>query len=131
MKLDVEKIIAHYEHAKKKHPYFCDILLPDTVPQEVIDRKIAFMLARLRERIETFAHRNVLGWDDLLNCEVWEVFEALATGNKAQAIEEIYDCIAILLRTKDVLEGTQKLGKPDYTPRKTSARGWVQMMVEN
>jgi len=43
---------------------------------------------------------------------VWEATEALANGDKAQAVEELYDCISVLLRTVDVLEGRQKLGRP-------------------
>ena len=51
-------------------------------------------------------------WNELADCEVWEATEALANGDKAQAVEELYDCISVLLRTVDVLEGRQALGKP-------------------
>lgn len=44
---------------------------------------------------------------------MWEVFEALVSGDKTHAVEELYDCVAVLLRTIDVLEGRQKLGKPE------------------
>lgn len=37
---------------------------------------------------------------------------ALANGDKAQAVEELYDVIAVLLRTVYALEGRQKLGRP-------------------
>lgn len=37
---------------------------------------------------------------------------AVANGDKAQAVEELYDCISVLLRTVDVLEGRQALGRP-------------------
>lgn len=50
------------------------------------------------------------GWYDRLNCEV---FHALAYGDKAQAVEELYDCIAVCLRTIDLIEGRQPLGKPN------------------
>lgn len=53
-----------------------------------------------------------LGWNAILECKMLEVHEALANGDKAHAVEELYDCIAVLLRTIDVLEGRQKLGKP-------------------
>ena len=43
---------------------------------------------------------------------MWETLEALANGDKAHAVEELYDMIAVCLRTIDVLEGRQKLGKP-------------------
>ena len=110
--LNIDKIAAHYAHAREKHPYFCDWVEPHGKTPEEVSKKIAFTLAKIRKYIKDNAKKHVLGWDDLLNCEVWEVFEALATGNKAQAVEELYDCIAILLRTIDVLEGRQPLGKP-------------------
>ena len=108
----LSKIIEHYDHAIEKHPYFCDWVEPQGKTPEEVSKKIAFTLAKIRKYIKDNAKKHVLGWDDLLNCEVWEVFEALATGNKAQAVEELYDCIAVLLRTIDVLEGRQPLGKP-------------------
>lgn len=39
--------------------------------------------------------------------------DAIANGNTAHAVEECYDAISVLLRTIDVLEGRQKLGKPE------------------
>lgn len=110
--LNIDKIASHYAHARKKHPRFCDWVQPHGKTPEAVSKKIAFTLAKIRKHIKDNAKKHVLGWDDLLNCEVWEVFEALATGNKAQAVEELYDCIAILLRTIDVLEGRQSLDKP-------------------
>ena len=110
--LNIDKIAAHYAHAIEKHPYFCDWVEPQGKTPEEVSKKIAFTLTRIRKRIKDYAKKRILGWDDLLDCEVWEVFEALASGNKAQAVEELYDCIAILLRTIDVLEGRQPLGKP-------------------
>lgn len=110
--LNIDKIASHYAHAIEKHPYFCDWVQPHGKTPEAVSKKISFTLAKIRKYIKDNAKKHVLGWDDLLNCEVWEVFEALATGNKAQAVEELYDCIAILLRTIDVLEGRQSLGKP-------------------
>ena len=107
----LSKIIEHYGHARQKHPYFCDWVSPTgpgMTPEE-ISKNIAFQLSAIRAAIIGETKNGTLGWDLLLNCEVWEVFEALATGNKAQAVEELYDCIAILLRTIDVLEGRQPL----------------------
>ena len=46
-------------------------------------------------------------------CEVREAYEALYNGDKSQAVEELYDCAAVLLRAIDVLEGRQALGKPE------------------
>ncbi len=102
-------LIGAYEHAREKHPRFCDWVQPHGETPDKVRRKIAFTLAKIRKDIKENDKKHILGWDDLLNCEVWEVFEALAVGNKAHAVEELYDCIAILLRTIDVLEGHQPL----------------------
>ena len=106
------KILEHYAHAKKKHPYFCDDLLPELEREEIL-RITKNVLTSIRKKIEDRARAGHVGWDDLLNCEVWEVFDAIINNDKAQAIEELYDCIAVLLRTVDVLKGWQKLGKPE------------------
>ncbi|MGN0845251.1 MAG: hypothetical protein ACI4QT_08555 [Kiritimatiellia bacterium] len=56
-----------------------------------------------------------VGWDDILDCELWEIYDALAHDDKAQAVSECYDAIAVLMRTVDVLEGRQPLEEPKKT----------------
>lgn len=107
-----ERIRDHYAHAREKHPYFCDWVAPDGRHKDSRER-VERILNRLRITVERNAKTGNLGWDDLLDCEVWEVFDALIRGDKAQAVEECYDAIAVLLRTIDALEGRQKLGKPE------------------
>ncbi len=109
------RALYHYAHAKKKHPYFCDNLLPrDLEPPELpVEEQIALNLARARRRIESGAKIGNLLWNEILNCEVWEATEAIYERDYAHAVEELHDAIAVLLRTIDVLEGRQKLGKPE------------------
>lgn len=112
----IEKIREHYEHACKKHPYFCDGLLPtqvkDGMTEEAMIGSIAWNIQTARARIRRgIKFGNVL-WNEVLNCEVWEATEAMADGNTAAAVEECYDAIAVLLRTVDVLEGRQGIGDP-------------------
>lgn len=107
-----DRVRAHYAHAIEKHPYFCDWVAPKGTDAD-IKLKIARQLEWCRDRLRAGIERGMLGWDDLLDCEMWEVFEALANGDKAHAVEELYDMIAVCLRTIDVLEGRQKLGKPE------------------
>lgn len=106
-----DRISAHYRHAREKHPYFCDWVKPDFATASEKTR-IADVLAVVRNRITYGIEHRSLGWEDLLDCELWEVFNALAKGDTAHAIEEVYDMIAVCLRAIDVLEGRQKLGKP-------------------
>ena len=108
----ISNILKHYTHAKEKHPYFCDDLLPE-LEHEEMRRHTKNVLTSIRKNLEGRARAGHVEWDNLLNCEVWEVFDAIANNDKAQAIEELYDCVSVCLRTIDVLKGWQKLGKPE------------------
>lgn len=105
-----DKVLTHYDHARVKHPYFCDWI---GTKNDAAKAKITNRLEELRLTCSDAIERHDLGWDNILDCEMWEVFEALASGDKAHAVEELYDTIAVCLRTIDVLEGRQKLGKPE------------------
>ena len=111
----ISNILKHYAHAKEKHPYFCDNLLPrDLEPPELpIEEQIEINLALARRRIESGAKIGNILWNEILDCKVWEATEAIYERDYAHAVEELHDCIAVLLRTIDVLEGRQKLGKPE------------------
>ena len=106
------RIASHYAHAIEKHPYFCDKVGQSATNKRDVER-IKVHLGMSRQCIaESIEHHNLHG-EDILDCQVWEVFDALAKGDKSHAVEELYDCVAVLLRTIDVLEGRQKLGKPE------------------
>lgn len=105
----VLKIAEHYCHAKAKHKHFADRLFIDDNDAEGAKRyleSIRMILQIEREQGRVYA-------ETLANCEVAEICEVLARGDKAAAVEECYDAIAVLLRMVDVLEGRQKLGKPN------------------
>ena len=110
--MNIEKIKQHYEHAKEKHPYFCDALLPHREYSfKMIHELIDANLALARNRIEVGVRDGNVMWNELLNCEAWEATEAIANDDTAAAVAECYDAIAVLLRVVDVLEGRQKLGR--------------------
>ena len=106
-----KRITNHYLHAREKHPYFCDQLQPNLSDKKKLNEIIGATLTVFRKQIQQSITDGNLEFDELLNCEVWEAQEALANGDKAQAVEELYDCISVCLRTIDVIEGRQKLGK--------------------
>lgn len=114
--MNIEKIREHYEHAKEKHPYFCDGLLPtqfkDCMTEEEMISIIAWNIRKARAKIKLCIKSGNVLWNEVLNCEVWEASEAMANGNTSAAVEECYDAIAVLLRVVDVLEGRQDLGDP-------------------
>lgn len=103
-----ERIWAHYDHAKKKHPYFCDLIKSDELPFDFVGWK----LEGSRKLLAHAKAAGVVRWDKLLDCEKYEAMAEIHRGNNAAAVEELYDAIAVLLRTIDVLEGRQGLGKP-------------------
>ena len=103
------RIYKHYAHAREKRPYFADTIL-DSV--DTPDR-MAKLLRIDRDRLKLYAELGCVRPIDVLECEVSEVMDALSNGDNAAAVEELYDCIAVCLRTIDVLEGRQSLGKPE------------------
>ena len=111
----MERIWAHYANAREKHPYFCDGLLPRGIepPELPVDEQIAINLMRSRNRLKRGAELGNILWNEVLDSEVWEATEAMSNREYDKAVEELFDCIAVLLRTIDVLEGRQKLGKPE------------------
>ena len=105
----VLKIAGHYCHARAKHPHFADRLFIDDGDAKWAKRdleSVRMILDIEREQGRVYA-------ETLANCEVAEACEAFASGDKAAAVEECYDAIAVLLRMVDVLEGRQELGKPN------------------
>ena len=98
------QIASHYAHAKEKHPYFCDML---TI------HPLSLYLDRMRALLSEQMSRGDVYLYAILQCELAEAQDALNEGDTAHAVEECYDAIAVLLRTVDVLEGRQKLGKPE------------------
>ena len=104
------RIAQHYAHAREKHPHFCDWI---GTKNDAAKTKITKHLEEMRLDLSAAAKCGQVDWAALLDCEMWEVFDALANGDKAHAVEELYDCAVICLRTIDMLEGRQKLGKPE------------------
>lgn len=104
---NIDKIIEHYNHAREKHPYFADRITC------LSERGANARLYLYRELLDTEEHTGHLEAVDIIQCELYEAMQAYTHGDKTQAVEELYDCVAVLLRTIDVLEGRQKLGKPE------------------
>lgn len=105
--MNIEKIKEHYDHAREKHPYFCDRIT------NISEASIYARLDLLREMIRVGERRGCLEALDVIRCELFEAMQAYTRGNITHAVEECYDTIAVLLRMIDVLEGRQELGNPD------------------
>jgi hypothetical protein len=101
----VAAIERHYKHAKEKHPYFCDSITC------LSDVGADMHLSIHRRTIASEVKAGQVEVGTLLYCEFYEAMQAYTRGDTAAAVEECYDAIAVLLRTIDVLEGRQKLGR--------------------
>ena len=106
----VREIERHYEHAKEKHPYFCDRLLPSW-PEDALRVRVRDVLFSSRSRVKRGSIDHNLMWNEILDCEVWEATEAMLDNRTEGAVYELYNCIAVLLRAIDVLRGRQELGR--------------------
>ena len=104
--MNIEKIQEHYDRAREKHPYFCDMITC------LSDIGANTHLEIYRSTLETEKGVSAVEASTVLMCEVYEAIQAYKYGDKEAAVEECYDAIAVLLRMIDVLEGRQKLGKP-------------------
>lgn len=102
------RVRNNYAVAREKHPDFCNWVLPRETTRDIKD-KIAHNLLRVRGRIAEAEEKGVLGWDDILDCQMWQVFDSLAKGDNPKAVKTMYKMIAIILRSIDVVEGRQEL----------------------
>lgn len=96
------EIAAHYANAVCKHPRFADKFADACTS--------AYRRRTLKEARAALATAREISAEDVLLCEVCEIFEAHSRGERAAAIAECYDAIAVLLRIVDALEGRQPLG---------------------
>ena len=104
----VSAIERHYNHAKEKHPYFCDMVTRDLWTVKDIQDNIK----RIRQYIEQDMARHEVEAMSLLICETRKFEEAMTLKDTAAAVEELYDVIVVCMRIIDVLEGRQELGNP-------------------
>ena len=110
---NLDKIVEHYNHALEKHPYFADKLFRYTKEEHLPLFKAS--IKNCKWQIETLPNNGNGELDvyPLLSCRWFELVRAYLSGNSSVAIDKAYKCIVVLLRLIDVLEGRQKLGKPE------------------
>lgn len=101
----IDKIREHYEHAKRKHPRLANIFYLGH------HDRAGRILSAYRARIKDFGEMGIVETDDILHCEIAEIYEAYTDGRLADAKEECYDAIAVLLRMVDMIEAERM--KPD------------------
>lgn len=117
------KLKKLYAKTIKDSPYFCDSLLPSelslvhpgTGEKKVYNVKEVAIVNRnaARHRVAKGIEAGDLMWNEILNENVWEATTHMAFNENAEAIDSLYDAMVTIMRTIDVLEGAQTLGKPD------------------
>ena len=105
----LDAITRHFKHAVEKHPCFCHNKLHPLVNLENVTENLMF----LRKHLDSQTKSRHIQWNTVLQCEILEIQEAIATGDDNHAIEECCDAIAVLMRVICVLKGYQQLGNPE------------------
>jgi len=106
------KLKKLYAKTISDSPYFCDQMLP-TQPRDEIRIVAVKIRNAARHRVAKGIEDGNLMWNEILNENVWEATTHMAFGENTEAIDSLYDAMVTIMRTVDVLEGTQALGKPD------------------
>ena len=88
------RIVGAYDRARAKHPRFADDITP--VPGPIAARDLA-NLHMINAEGPHFAV-------DLLHEKVAEIVDAWTHGQGKDALREVYDAIAVLIRTADMIE---------------------------
>ncbi len=101
----LNEITAHVNKACTKHPLFVD-RMPAKTPQAAEAN-----LALCRENLARKKELLLVEPDDLLACEMAEVWEAYAKGRHEEAIDEVYDAVAVLVRLIARLEAEKEVTK--------------------
>ena len=104
------KLKKLYAKTIKESTYFCDSLLP-TQPRDEIRSVAVKIRNEARHRVAKGIEDGDLMWNEVLNENVWEATTHMAFGENTEAIDSLYDAMVTIMRTIDVLEGKQKLGR--------------------
>ena len=97
-----ENCAEHYMKAVEKHPHFADRLFYNE------NVRAARSNLTMRRRILKLLKNSCS--EAVLRCEISEAAYSSAQGDKAHAIDELYDAVAVIMRMIAVLEDKQKLG---------------------
>ncbi len=100
--------MAHYDHAREKHPAFADALCEDLASAPRKRASSAGFYKALRDEART---RGECTPSLVLWAEMAEVQDACFEGDYFQAEYEIYDCVAVLMRWLDMVREKQASGK--------------------
>jgi len=94
----LSRVAAHYANAMEKHPRFADAIdyhLNAEYARRALATRRSMLLADNKSGYVTAR--------DVLDCEVLEIYEAWHMVRFADAVEECYDAIAVLLRMADMI----------------------------
>ncbi len=104
-----KKLWEHYLHACNKHPFFADSITKPLgkIAKNDQDRKYNAGVVEMWQQMAEY-RKNLIpeqpSVHNVLSAELYEIWTALAKRDFAQAHQEIYDAMAVLLRLDENLE---------------------------
>ena len=105
---NLQRLVAHYDRALEKSPYFCDRLFdPISITESTASLK------QWKHILKGQLQDSAVESEAVLSYKFYRALDALNMSDTPAAVERLYDCIVVTLRIIDVLEGRQKLGKPE------------------
>jgi len=112
------KLKKLYAKTISDSPYFCDQMLP-TQPRDEIRLATVKMRNAARHRVAKGIEVGNLMWNEILNENVCEATTHMAFDENTEAIDSLYDAMVTIMRTLDVLEGRQELGRKNDAGNKS------------
>ena len=113
------KLKKLYAKTIKESPYFCDSLLPKHEDIDKIKHLCDCNVNQSRHRRARGEELGNLMWNEVLDNDVWEATRHMAYGETPEAIDALYDAMVTIMRTLDVLEGRQELGRTEDAGNKS------------
>ena len=92
------QVWREWRHATNKYPHFCDALLDYVTQTRAAKTLDAFRECRALEKRAGFNPAN-----SILQCEMWEAFDAIAVEDWAGAYSELAQTAAVCVRMMEVV----------------------------
>jgi replication-associated recombination protein RarA len=110
LKEAIKKAKQHYDHACKKHPFFADDVCSNNIwcNYENDAKYLKNYLEYQNHLHENPNEESYCMAKDVLDAELAEIYATYCNGDYDQAVEEIYDAIAVLLRMEDMIKDKKR-----------------------
>ena len=107
LKETIRNVRSHYLNAIAKHPWFSDSICCKDYGWKLQAKQLKSYLMHSTRRHDE-GEKSYCSASDVLDAELAEVYAAYSEGDLEQALYEIYDAIAVLLRMDDMIINRQE-----------------------